>query len=114
VVRNGSGVRVVNLAPISPQAVLIRDVAWNDQFKLFAIGTDKLVGGWGLWEVQSDGSLWTQRSNSGLPQAPSSLTVASGSVAVVSAGNTVWQQQASSWESLSGDETDGRNPVYEE
>jgi hypothetical protein len=114
VVRNGSSVRVVNLAPISPQAVLIRDVAWNDQFKIFAIGTDKLLGGWGLWEMQSDGSLWTERSSSGLPQAPGSLTVAAGSVAVVSAGPTVWQQQASAWEPLSGDETDGRNPIYEE
>jgi hypothetical protein len=114
VVRSGTTVRVVNLAPISPQAVVIRDVAWNDQFKLFAIGTDKLLDGWGLWEMQSDGSLWTLRSNSGLPQSPNSLTVASGSVAVVSAGPTVWEQQASSWESLSGDETFGRNPIYAE
>ena len=112
-VRNGNDVRVENLAPITPQAVSIRDVAWNDQFKLFAIGTDRLLGTWGLWEVQSDGSLWTLRSNSGLPQAPGSLTVASSAAAVVSAGDTVWQQQGSSWESLSGDDTFGRNPVYE-
>lgn len=114
VVRSGSSARVVNLAPISPQAVLIRDVAWNDQFKLFAVGVDKLAAGWGLWELQSDGSQWTQRSNSGLPQTPNSLTVAAGSLAVVQAGDTVWKQQAGSWQPLFGENTYGTNPIYAE
>ena len=114
VVRNGTNARVVNLAPISPEAVLIRDVAWNDQFKLFAIGVDRLTAGWGLWELQSDGSVWTERSNSGLPQAPRSLTVAAGSLAVVQAGDTLWQQQAGSWEPLFGENTYGTNPIYAE
>ncbi|HEY7010845.1 MAG TPA: LpqB family beta-propeller domain-containing protein, partial [Jatrophihabitantaceae bacterium] len=97
VVRGTSDVRVADLAPISPQSIAVNDVAWNDQLKLFAIGTDETTGSWGLYEVQCDGSLWTLRNNSGLPQAPDSLTVAAGSVAVVSAGDTVWEQQAGSW-----------------
>jgi hypothetical protein len=114
VVRGTSDVRVADLAPISPQSIAVNDVAWNDQLKLFAIGTDETTGSWGLYEVQCDGSLWTLRNNSGLPQAPDSLTVAAGSVAVVSAGDTVWQQQAGSWGSLLGDNTRGTNPIYVE
>jgi hypothetical protein len=114
VVRTGSDVRVTNLTPISPQAINVNDVAWNDQLKLFVVGTNLITHSWGLWEVQCDGSLWTLRSNFGLPQAPDSLTVASGSVAVVSAGDTVWRQQAGSWEPLGADETHGSNPIYNE
>jgi hypothetical protein len=114
VVRGSSDVRVANLAPISPQGIAVKDVAWNDQLKLFAIGTNRTTGAWGLYEVQCDGSLWTLRSNSGLPQSPDSLTVAAGSVAVVSAGGTVWRQQAGSWESLVADETRGTSPIYVE
>jgi hypothetical protein len=114
VVRNGTDVRVTDLAPISPQGIVVNDVAWNDQLKLFAIGRNRATHTWGLWEVQSDGSLWTLRSDSGLPQPPDSLTVSAGSVAVVSAGDTVWRQQLSSWEPLGADETHGSNPVYDE
>ncbi|HZZ96981.1 MAG TPA: LpqB family beta-propeller domain-containing protein [Jatrophihabitantaceae bacterium] len=114
VVRTGSDVRVTNLTPISPQAIKVNDVAWNDQLKLFVIGTNLITNSWGLWEVQCDGSLWTLRSNFGLPQAPGSLTVASGSVAVVSAGDTVWRQQAGSWEPLGVEDTHGTNPIYNE
>ena len=64
--------------------------------------------------MQCDGSLWTLRSNVGLPQAPDSLTVASGSAAVVSADKTVWRQQAGSWSPLGADETHGTNPIYNE
>ncbi len=110
IVRTGSDVRVTNLTPISPQAVTVNDVAWNDQLKLFVIGTNLITHTWGLWEVQADGSLWTLRSNVGLPQAPDSLTVASGSVAVVAAGKTVWRQQAGSWSPLGADETHGHQP----
>jgi hypothetical protein len=114
VVRGSAQVRVADLAPISPQGIAVRDVAWNDQLKLFAIGVDSRTGGWGLYEVQCDGSLWTLRSNSGLPQAPESLTVATQSLAAVATGGTVYQQHGGSWQALVGDETRGSNPVYVE
>ena len=112
VVRGTSQVRVAGLVPISPQGVAINDVAWNDELKLFAIGTDTATGNWGVYEVQCDGSLWTLRSDSGLPGTPESLTVTAHAVAAVSVGNTVWRQQAGGWAALRGDDTVGRNPVY--
>jgi lipoprotein LpqB-like beta-propeller protein len=112
VVRSSSDVRVTNLAPISPQGIAVQDVAWNDELKLFAVGTALTTRDWGLYEVQCDGSLWSLRSSTGLPQAPDSLTVTANSVAVVSTGGTVWQQQAGSWEPLVGADTLGSNPIY--
>lgn len=114
VVRGSSQVRVTGLTPISPPGVAVRDVAWNDQLKLFAIGTDSRTSGWGVYEVQCDGSLWTLSSSTNLPQAPDSVTVASGSPAAVSAGTTVWRQQGTSWQAPVGEETHGINPVYVE
>jgi hypothetical protein len=115
VVRSSSDVRVTNLTPISPQGIAVQDVAWNDQLKLFAIGTDNTTKDWGFYEVQCDGSLWVLRSNIGLPQAPDSLTATANSVAVVSTGDgTVWQQQAGSWGALVGADTIGTNPIYVE
>ncbi len=112
VIRGTAEVRVAGLAPISPQGVKITDIAWNDTLKLFAIGVDDSTGSWGLYEVQSDGSLWALKSSSGLPQAPESVTVAPNSLAAVSTGGTVWQQHAGSWQALKGGETPGSNPVY--
>lgn len=114
VVRNGSSVQVANLTPISPQGVMVKDIAWNDQLKLFVIGTDSTTNQWGLYEVQCDGSAWTLRSFSGLPQAPDSLTVTSGAVAVVAAGPTLWQQFGGLWRGLLRASTPGTNPVYVE
>jgi hypothetical protein len=114
VIRGTAEVRVAGLAPISPQGVKITDIAWNDTLKLFAIGVDDSTGSWGLYEVQSDGSLWALRSSSGLPQAPESVTVAANSLAAVSTGGTVWQQHGGSWQALVGGETHGSNPVYME
>lgn len=114
VVRGATEVRVAGLAPISPQGVSVTDVAWNDELKLFTVGTDLSTHAFGVYEVQCDGSLWTLRGTLGLPQAPDSVTVAANSVAAVSTGDTVWRQQAGSWESLQSDETRGTNPVYVE
>jgi hypothetical protein len=114
IVRGATEVRVAGLAPITPQGVKVTDLAWNDELKLFTIGTDLRTHAFGVYEVQCDGSLWTLRGTLGLPGAPDSVTVAANSVAAVSIGGTVWRQQAGSWEGLHGDETHGTNPVYVE
>jgi Lipoprotein LpqB beta-propeller domain/Sporulation and spore germination len=114
IVRTSSAVRVDALTPISPQGVAVSDVAWNDELKLFAIGRDLRSGFPGVYEVQVDGSRWTDRGTVGLPQAPDSITVAEGEVAAVSAGITVWKQRAGSWVSLLRQQTVGTNPVYVE
>jgi hypothetical protein len=112
--RAPSSVRVDDLSPISPQGVAVSDVAWNDQLKLFTIGRDTATGLVSVFELQCDGSRWTERGTLGLPQAPDSVTVAEGQVAAVSAGGTVWKQQAGAWVSLLGGQTFGTNPVYTE
>jgi hypothetical protein len=107
-----SQVTVDGLEPISPQAVTVKDVAWNDQLNLFAIGRDAVSGLASVYEVHVDGSLWTSRGTSNLPQAPDSITVAQSEVAWVSAGDTVWAQEAGTWVSPNAGETRGQNPVY--
>ncbi|MDP9094699.1 MAG: hypothetical protein M3N95_17605 [Actinomycetota bacterium] len=114
VVRNQAQVRIDSLQQITPQGVVIKDVAWNDALKLFVIGRVVSSGETNIFEVQVDGSLWTPRNIAGLPQAPDSITVAENQVAWVSAGQTVWVQRAGSWASpgpVNG-QTNGTNPVY--
>jgi hypothetical protein len=113
IVRNNNQVSVNGLTPISPQGVAVSDVAWNDQLKLFATGRDLLVGGEGqVYEVLCDGSIWNSRGNFELPGTPETVTAASGSEAVVSVGDTLWQQQGSTWQGLLNGENQGTNPVY--
>lgn len=114
VVRGSNALQVDALTSVSPQEVAIKDVAWNDELKLFAIGEDLATADAGIYELESDGSLWVARSTGNLPQAPDSLTVSYRVPASVSAGGTVWKQRGGSWTSLRGDETRGANPVYGE
>ncbi len=113
VVRASGQVRVEDAEPISPQGIVVTDVAWNDQMKLFAIGRDQATGEANVFEVQVDGSLWTPRSVTNLPDAPDSITVAENVPAWVSAADTVWTQRGSTW-SGPGFENSGTNPVYVE
>jgi hypothetical protein len=112
IARNGDKVSVNNLTPITPQAVSVTDVAWNDQLKLFVTGQDKLTGESQVYEVQCDGSIWNPRGNIGLPSAPITVTAAAGSEAVVSTGDTIWQQNGTTWQGLLDGDTRGRNPIY--
>jgi hypothetical protein len=114
VVRAANSLHVDGLTSISPQDVAIKDVAWNDELKLFAIGQDVAIGDAGIYELECDGSLWAARGTGNLPQAPDSLTVSYRVPAAVSAGGTVWKQRGGSWTSLRGDETRGANPIYGE
>jgi hypothetical protein len=117
VVRNGAQaqVRVDSLEPISPQGIVVTDVAWNDQLKLFTIGTVPGTGEGHVYEVQVDGSLWTPRSGTeDLPGPPDSITVTQDAPAWVSVGGTVWAQSGGSWASPNGRTAFGTNPVYVE
>ncbi|PZS16771.1 MAG: hypothetical protein DLM57_09680 [Pseudonocardiales bacterium] len=112
VVRTPAQVRVDSLEPISPQEVVVTDVAWNDQLKLFTIGRVRSTGESSVYEVQVDGSLWTPRSSQNLPGAPESITVAENVAAWVSVGPTVWRQNGGSWEGPGGESTPGTAPTY--
>jgi len=112
IVRNGNKISVNNLAPITPQAIYITDVAWNDQLKLFVTGKDHFTGESQVYEVQCDGSIWNTRGNVGLPGAPIVVTAAASSEAVVSTGNFIWQQSGTTWQGLLDGDTRGSNPIY--
>ena len=108
---------IVDPQAITPSGVLITDVGWYDELKLFAVGTVAgLANDFVFYEVQCDGSGLTPRSTSGLPGAPDSLAVADGSLAVVSVGGTLWQQSEGGdrWDPLRADARLPSNPVYVE
>lgn len=105
-------VRVDSLEPISPQGIVVSDVAWNDQLKLFTIGRALSTGEANVYEVQVDGSLWTPRSIANLPGAPDSITVSENVPAWVSVGGTVWSQSGGSWASPDLETTFGTDPTY--
>ena len=114
IVRSPNQVSIEDLQPISPQGVKITDVAWNDQLKLFATGSDTFTRVQQVYEVQCDGSLWTPRVSGELPGAPQRITAAAQSAIVVSVGDTIYEQQGASWQSLLNGESYGTNPVYME
>lgn len=105
-------VRVDSLEPISPQGIVVTDVAWNDQLKLFTIGRSRSTGEANVYEVQVDGSLWTPRSVVNLPGVPDSITVSENVPAWVSVGGTIWAQSGGSWASPANETTFGTNPSY--
>jgi len=113
VIRSGDAIQVSDLRLLSPSGVSITDVAWNDSLKLFAVG-HRLNGAANVYELQSDGSLWTARGTPDLPGAPESITVAEHVVAAVSQAESVWVQRGGSWGSPSSGTAHGTNPAYVE
>ncbi len=113
IVRGGDTVQVDGLTPVTADGLVVRDVAWNDLLKLYAIGHTVLGHVPGYYEFQCDGSRWSARGVS-LPGEPDALTVASGHVLAVSAADSVWKQSGGSWTSPQGDVTHGTAPIYVE
>jgi len=111
VARANDAVQVSNLQVISPTGVSVTDIGWNDELKLFAVGSNIGTSAH-IYEVQCDGSFWTARGTSNLPPGLDSITVAEGQPAAVSADDTVWKQSGSSWESPTTGTAFGTNPVY--
>ncbi len=115
VVRSGAQVRVDGLQPVTPPDVSVDDVAWNDPTTMFVTGTDASSGSLGIWDVQSDGSLWTSRDVAGLPAAPTAITAALEAFPVVQADGRLWQQRRSTWVPLYGSgvvSVPGTSPSY--
>jgi Lipoprotein LpqB beta-propeller domain len=113
IVRGAGRVRIDGLEPISPDGVAVKDVAWLDSSKLFAIG--HLVGSKEAktFETGVDGTEWTNAGTGNLPNAPDSVTATSGSSVWVSADNYVWRQSGSDWVSPGPTgQTPGNAPVY--
>jgi hypothetical protein len=115
VVRGAGDPQVVNLEPISPDGVVMTDVAWNYALRLTAIGYLASSNEPRVFEVGVDGAQFDERGISGLPAAPTSLTATAGAPqAWVSADGFVWiQSGTSSWISPGpSGQTVGTNPIY--
>ena len=114
IVRGGGQVRVDTLDPISPQGVVVNDVAWLDSFKLFAIGYLARSQDARIFETGVDGTDWTNEPIGGnLPAPPDSVTAATSSSVWVSANGYVWNQSGSTWVSPGpAGQTPGTAPVY--
>jgi len=113
IVRGAGRVRLDGLEPISPDGVYVKDVAWLDAAKLFAIGF--LTGSQDsrTFEAGVDGTEWTNAGIGNLANPPDAVTAASGSSVWVSADNFVWRQSGSDWVSPGPTgQTPGTAPVY--
>lgn len=113
VVRSAGQVRIDALQSVSPEGVRVRDVAWIGPQKFFAIGSIADSGDARIFESNVDGSFWTGRGVSPLPEPPDSVSVAVNQLAWVSANNTVWEQNGRGWSSPGATaQTTGDKPVY--
>ena len=114
VVRGAGPVHIDQVELVSPAGVVIRDVAWLDAVRLFAVGYyagSPLDGH--TFETAVDGSEWTNEGLGGLPDPPDNVSAATGANVWVSAGGFVWKQSGNSWVSpgTTGD-TPGSAPAY--
>jgi hypothetical protein len=114
IVRGPGQVRVDTLETISPEGVVVKDVAWLDSLKLFAIGSIESTGDPRTFESGVDGTEWTNHSIENLPVSPDSVTVTTGANVWVSANGYVWKAQTGTqWVSAGPtDQTPGQMPVY--
>ena len=107
--------QVDGLQQVSPDGVVIDDVAWVDSLKLFAIGYLRGSQDAGVFETAIDGSQWDDLGISTLPKPPTSITATTDAPAWVSADGFVWKQNGSNWVSPGAEpngQTPGEKPVY--
>lgn len=112
IVRGAGPVRVGGVEQISPNGVVVRDVAWLDAVRLFAIGYLARSQDSRTFETGVDGTEWTNEIP-GLPNPPQTVAAATGANVWVSAGAYVWKQNGNAWVSPDPTgQTPGAAPVY--
>jgi hypothetical protein len=115
IVRGSGQVRVDAMQPVSPEGVVVRDVAWLDSTKLFAIGAVAATLEPRTFETGVDGTEWTSLGIGNLSLPPDSVTTTAEAPAVwVSSNGYVWKQQnPTQWVSPGPTgQTPGKMPVY--
>jgi hypothetical protein len=113
IVRGTGQVRVDTMEPISPEQVVVRDVAWLDSQRLFAIGSISGSNDARTFETGVDGTEWTNSGIGNLSVPPDSVTVATAANVWVSASGYVWKQSGDQWLSPGPTgQTPGRVPIY--
>ncbi|MDQ1741755.1 MAG: hypothetical protein QOE23_94 [Pseudonocardiales bacterium] len=111
-VTSSSDVRIDSFEPLTPARLVVSDLAWADATKLLLVAgapNDETR----VWQVMSDGSALGALNNFGLPGPPTSIAAAPQQSPLVSASDSIWTQQGTSWTSFPGNTpTAGTNPVY--
>ncbi len=111
-VTSSSDVRIDSFEPLTPARLVVSDLAWADATKLLLVAgapNDETR----VWQVMSDGSALGALNNFGLPGPPTSIAAAPQQSPLVSASDSIWTQQGTSWTSFPGNTpTGGTNPVY--
>jgi lipoprotein LpqB-like beta-propeller protein len=121
VARSGRSVAIEEFEPITPTALAVSDLAWQDSTTLLMIAGSPGQEP-GIWRAQSDGSNLDTQLATGLPRGLVSVAAMAGQspvVATTSPGtgpdnSAVWVQAGSSWTSIagSGATTTGYSPAY--
>lgn len=114
IVRGSGQVRIDAMQPVSPEGVAVRDVAWLDSNKLYAIGTIAQSGEPRIFTTGVDGTEWTNSTIGNLSAPPDSVTMTAPALAVwVSSNGYVWKYNGTEWVSPGPTgQTPGRAPVY--
>jgi hypothetical protein len=113
IVRGAGPVRIGAVEQISPNGVVVKDVAWLDSVRLFAIGYFAGSQDARTFESGIDGTEWTNEGLGNLFNPPQTVAAATGANVWVSAGGYVWKQSGSSWVSAGPTgQTPGSAPVY--
>jgi hypothetical protein len=101
VVRSADGgVSLAQLTAITPTLSQITDVAWRTSGSLFVLSGDPDQGRMVPYTVRVDGFGVTEVPTAGLPAPPTAIAAAPGRQALVSSGNSIWEQVGGTWLTL--------------
>ena len=94
------GVSLVQLAAVTPTLSQISDVAWRTSGSLLVLSGDLVQGRTAPYTVRVDGFAVTEVPTAGLPAPATAIAAVPGRQALVSAGNSIWEQVGGTWVTL--------------
>jgi hypothetical protein len=94
------GVSLVQLTAITPTLSQISDVAWRTSGSLLVLSGDPDQGRMVPYTVRVDGFGVDEVPTAGLPAPPTAIAAEPGRQALVSAGNSIWEQVGGTWVTL--------------
>jgi hypothetical protein len=94
------GVSLGQLVAVSPTLSQVSDVAWRTSGSLLVLSGDPTAGRMVPYTVRVDGFGVDEVPTAGLPALPTSIAAVPGRQALVSAGNSIWEQVGGTWVTL--------------
>jgi lipoprotein LpqB-like beta-propeller protein/sporulation and spore germination protein len=94
------GVSLVQLTAVTPTLSQISDVAWRTSGGLLVLSGDPAAGRMAPYTVRVDGFGVDEVPTAGLPAPPTAIAALPGRQALVSAGNSIWEQVGGTWVTL--------------